>query len=333
MSDDRASTRVAVVIVNYRSGRLVLDALRALLAERAALPGLRVVVVDNASGDDSLEILGEGIGQESYADWVELLPSDVNGGFSAGNNLGIARALESGRPDFFLLHNPDAAVRPGAIVALVDFLRAHSKVGIAGSQLEDANGRLEVCAHPFPSPLRELSGAARLGPLDDLLGHRVERPHPLDEPEACDWVTGASLMLRTEVFEQVGPMDEGYFLYFDEVDYCHRARSAGWQVYTVPDSRVTHTEGSTTGIARRNVRRSHYWYDSRRRFLVKAYGVVGLIAADLLWGIGRLSLELRSRLGMGGDLSHDPAHCARALLGGDVQALFAGRPLLGDPEL
>ena len=139
----------------------------------------------------------------------------------------------------------------------------------------------------------------------------------------CDWVSGASLMVRREVFEEIGLFDEGYFLYFEEADFCMRAHTAGWKIWFVPESRVVHIEGASTGIRNVRQRRPRYWYDSRRRYFVKHFGVFGLILADVLWVVGRTSLALRRmlRLGSGGS-EQDPKWFAFDLLWSDLRSLF-----------
>jgi hypothetical protein len=143
----------------------------------------------------------------------------------------------------------------------------------------------------------------------------------------CDWVSGASLIVRREVIEQVGLMDEGYFLYFEEVDFCRRAREAGWECWYVPDSRVMHLEGASTGINAVAKRRGGYWYDSRRRYFVKHFGIAGLVAADVLWAIGRSMYSIRRILTLGAArfTANDPKWFTFDLLWGDLRAMLNGK--------
>ena len=137
------------------------------------------------------------------------------------------------------------------------------------------------------------------------------------------------MAIRREVFDAIGPMDEGYFLYFEEVDFCLRARKAGWSCWFVPSARVMHLEGASTGILQGRRRRASYWYASRRRYFVKASGLGGLFAADVMWAVGRLSLVLRRLLGLGGKNGRqdDPTWLAFDLLVGDIKALVNGELL------
>jgi len=216
--------------------------------------------------------------------------------------------------------------RRGAIRALVDFMEAHPRVGIAGSRIEDVAGTVECSAHNAPSPLGELESSARLGVLTRALGHRAVSPPVQEMAHECEWVSGASLMVRRQVFDRIGLLDEGYFLYFEEADFCQRARKAGWEVWFVPGSRVIHLEGASTGIRSMEHRRPGFWYDSRRRFFIKHFGISGLVFADALWALGRASLLLRRllRLGYGG-MNQDPKWLAFDLLWGDLLSILTGR--------
>lgn len=316
-----------IVIVNYRTAELTLGCLRSLAPQVGDLGGGRVVVVDNASGDGSETRLADAIRREGWSDWARLLPQARNGGFAFGNNAGIRAALGGWEgADLVWLLNPDTVVRPGTLRQLLEAMAGHPEAGIVGSGLENARGGRECSAHRFPSPLGELEGTARTGPVSRLLErHAVSFP-PRDEAHACDWVSGASMLIRREVLEQVGPMDEGYFLYFEEVDYCCRAREAGWTVWYAPQARVLHLEGAATGIAAGSRRRAAYWYDSRRRFFTRRYGRLGLLAADALWAAGRGLHLSRRALGLSGrDGPKDPRWYSFDLLWGDLRALLGSR--------
>ncbi len=314
-----------IVIVNYRTAELTIDCLRALSAQVADLVGGRVVVVDNDSGDGSTKKLFFTIEREGWSGWASMMPLDRNGGFAYGNNAGIRAALASAdHVDYVMLLNPDTVVREGAVKALVEFMERHPHAGIAGSLLENKDGGVECSAHRIHSPLSELNAGARLGLLSRLLHRYVVSESPAAEAHRCDWVSGASLIVRREVIEKVGLMDDGYFLYFEEVDFCRRAQQAGWECWYVPESRVMHLEGASTGIRATAKRRAKYWYDSRRRFFVKHYGITGLVAADALWAIGRFSFLLRRGLGLGArsHVNNDPQWFMFDLLWGDLRAIM-----------
>jgi N-acetylglucosaminyl-diphospho-decaprenol L-rhamnosyltransferase len=288
---------VLIVIVNYRTAKLVVNCLRSLESEVKAVPGTQVAVVDNASGDDSLDIIGAAIEQEGWSSWATLMPSAVNGGYAYGNNYAIRPALASAQPPaYYWLLNPDTVVRPGALQALVDFMQAHPQVGISGSSFEEANGEPWPFAFRFPSILSELDGGIRLGIITKLLSKWSVVQWMTDQPAQIDWIPGASMMIRRQVFEAIGLMDEDYFLYFEETDFCLQAKRAGWECWYVPQSRVMHIAGQSTGVTVRNERPKRlpqYWFDSRRRYFVKNHGRLYAATTDLVWVIAFLLWQVR----------------------------------------
>jgi len=289
----------AVVVVNYRTPRLVIDCLRTLAAEVAAEPGLRVVVTDNASGDDSVAVIGNAIRREGWP-WATLRPLDHNGGFAYGNNAAVRELFASPDPPRYLwLLNPDTLVHPGASTTLIDFLEAHPEVGIAGGRLEYPDGTPQTAAFRFPSLLGELEDTIRIGFVSRALARFRVPPPPRDVAHPTDWVNGASMMVRRDVFETIGLMDEKYFLYFEETDFCLRTRRAGWPIWHVPASRVVHLEGQSTGVTGANLakkRRPRYWFDSRARYYRKNHGVAYAMLADLVYIAGFATWRLHRRL-------------------------------------
>ena len=292
--------RILAVVLNYRTADLTIACLRSIAAQIDQLPNLRVVVTDNASGDGSVERVGRVIAEENWSSWAELMPLPTNGGYAYGNNAAVRRALASeSPPEFFLLLNPDTVLREHAIQALVAFMRTHPDAGIAGSRLEDPDGTPQCSAFNFPSAWSELDRGLRLGVVAKLIEDKlVRRPIP-NEASRVDWVAGASLLVRREVFEHVGLIDEAYFLYFEEVDFLLRAKRAGFDTWYVPESRVVHHMGASTGVSdeRRAAKRvPGYWFDSRRRYFLKNHGPLGAAAADLAWLLGFSVYSVRQRV-------------------------------------
>jgi N-acetylglucosaminyl-diphospho-decaprenol L-rhamnosyltransferase len=291
-----APSRLHIVVLNYRTPELTVECLQSLVGEVARLPNTQVTVVDNASGDQSVEKIGTAIAQQGWESWITFLPLEQNGGYAFGNNAAIRPVLASNPPPYILLLNPDTIVRPGAIQALIDFMDSHPKVGIAGSRLEDPDGTPQQSAFRFPSILSELDGGLRLGIVSKLLANRVVAP-PVSEVDCqTDWVAGASMIVRREVFEAIGLMDEKYFLYFEEVDFCLASHRAGWQCWYVPASRVVHFVGQSSGVTdtkRQPQRRPTYWFDSRRRYFVKNYGWWYAVLTEAVWATGFALWRLR----------------------------------------
>ncbi|MBO9574336.1 MAG: glycosyltransferase family 2 protein [Sphingobium sp.] len=282
---------LAVVIVNYCTADLTMEAVRSLLPERAAVGPFDVLIVDGKSPDGSADKLLAHFSKPEW-DWVTVLPQDVNGGFGWANNQAMLRLLQrSDPPEFIHLLNPDCAVAPGAVRALLDVMAANPKVGAVGSQLLEPDGRLSGSAFRFPSPGREFvrgSGLPKLGRLLGIAPMLVER----DAPGPADWVTGASVMFRSEALHRTGLFDDGFFLYFEEVELQHRLTRAGWAIWTAPASRVTHIGGAATGVESggKVAVKPHppYRYEARRRFFMRTGGAGGLFAANLGWLAGKL---------------------------------------------
>jgi len=279
--------KLLVVIVNYRTPELSIDCLRSLEPEVAAIPGARVVVVDNASGDSSAERIEAEIDSKGWTSWVGVLRSTWNGGFAYGNNLAIKPALQSDdAPEYVHLLNPDTVIHPGASQKLLAFLEAHAAAGIAGSLLESPAGRTYASAFRFYSLQSEFEEAISLAPVSRLL-HRWSVVAPLwGGEQKVDWVCGASMMIRREVFQTAGYFDEEYFLYYEEADFCLQSHRAGWECWYVPESRVTHVLSAATDVLREANRRPRYWFESRRHYFVKNHGRLFTVLANLLWMIG-----------------------------------------------
>lgn len=315
---------VAIVIVNYKTADLTMQSVMSVLPQLSGFTNRTVFVVDNASGDESDKKLVEFIEENRLENTVKLLLMPINGGFAYGSNAGI-RAAIANQSDFIMLLNPDTIVRKGAIAALCDFLAHHAEIGIVGSQLENIDGHVENSAHRFPSILGQLLESARLRLLDKLFPHRVLTLLASATPHPCDWVSGSSMMVRRQVFEQVGLLDESFFLYFEEVDFFYRTNKAGWQTWYVPDSKVMHMEGAATGIKSIS-RRPAYWYASRRRYFIKQHGVLGLLAADAMWTIGHISYVVRRALKLGAQgPNNDPKWLMWDLLSGDILSTLSGQ--------
>jgi N-acetylglucosaminyl-diphospho-decaprenol L-rhamnosyltransferase len=276
-----------VVIVNYRTPALTIDSLRSLVGEVQSLPGTRVVVTDNKSGDGSVEQIKNAIETEGWGEWATLMPLDLNGGFAYGNNAAIRPALQSTNPPpYVLLLNPDTVVRPDALKTLVDFMNEHPDVGIAGSRLEDPDGTPQRSAFRFHTVFSELDFGLRLGVVSKLLSKWVVAPPPSDETHQTDWVAGASMIIRREVFDAAGLMDEDYFMYYEEMDFCLQAKRAGWSCWYVPQSRVVHLVGQSSGVTdtkKPPKRLPQYLFDSRRRYFIKNYGWLYAALADHAW--------------------------------------------------
>ncbi|WP_293701161.1 MULTISPECIES: glycosyltransferase [unclassified Sphingopyxis] len=282
--------RIAVAIVNYRTPTMVLACLDSLGREREALPSLQAIVVDNASGDDSVAILSARLGEMPFSDWVQFRPLPLNGGFGWGNNEAILTLLASETPpDAILLINPDAMIEPGALVALVEDMARRPDAGAIGSQLVNPDGSLSGSAFRFPSIAREFMRGLGIGGVGRLLGIKPVLV-PIGERGPVDWATGASVLIRTQALRDAGLFDTGFFLYFEEVELMHRFAGHGWKSYHCPESRVMHVAGAATGVVNGQLegRRAppDYIFQSRHRYFALTAGRFSAWLADVAWLTG-----------------------------------------------
>lgn len=307
---------VAIIIVNYRTPALVNACLDSLESEINGAFRFHVFVGDAESNDNSVEIINAHIGKRQIQDWVTCFDIGCNGGFAYGNNA-IYQTHVSPEPTFDYVHflNPDTYIHVGGVQALVAFLKIHSSVGVVGSRLENPDGSWRAYGFRFPKPWREFFRGVRLGFLEKLVPSASMNIAKLAETREVDWVTGASFMVPRTVLEEVGLMDDGYFLYFEETDLMARVRAAGYQIWHVAESRVVHLAGQSTGVRSDNFevqRLSPIWLQSRTRFMRKQYGIGGLVLANILFLSGNLLYRMKCLLLL--RTIQDPPHLWRDYL-------------------
>ena len=313
--------RLLTIILNWRTPAMTLRAAEAALRAMEGIPGT-LTIVDNDSGDGSEEALREGARERGWREpRVRILQSGHNGGFGAGNNVGIRAGLPGDvpgvqpsrlRPDLIYILHSDAFPEPGAITALIDHLDRHPKAAFAGSLIQGEDGVPHGTTFRFPSVLGEIEGAARIGPVSRALRRSIV-PIPLPERSGpFDWVAGASLMMRMDVLDRIGLFDEEFFLYFEETDLCLRAARAGYETHFVRESVVTHVGSASTGMKEWE-RVPDYWFDSRLRYFTKNHGAVAASVATLAH-LGGGALH-RLRMGLTGKRAIDPPGFLRRLAG------------------
>ena len=286
--------KLLVVIVNYRVAQLTIDCLHSVAKEIKNVPDTRVAVCENGTGDDSEKRIQQAIDENGWAAWCTLTALDVNLGFTGGNNVILRAAMQSDdKPQYFLLLNADTVVRPNAFKALVDFMDQNPKVGIAGSRLEEPDGTPQRSAFRFQSPLGEFEGNLKLGLVTGLLNRWVVAPPAVDHAFETDWVSGASMIIRREVFVDIGLLDEGYYTYFDDIDFCFNALKEGWPTWYVPTSRVVHLVGQSTGVNRKPKRLPPYLLEARRRYFIKNHSPIYAAMVDACMILGLTLWRLR----------------------------------------
>lgn len=273
-----------MVIVNYRTPIMTAECVASLEREHHD-SGAHVVLVDNGSEDESAEVLEKTVQARGWGGWVQVFRSSCNRGFAAGNNIGI----NSVRADAYILLNSDTLVRPGAISKLIEAMHAEPAAGLIGPQIRGADDALQCSAFRNPTPVTELLLAAGTGVLDRLLRRHIPSLKPDEIQREAEWLSFAAVLIRREVIEQIGLLDEGYFMYFEDVDYCRRARAAGWGIHYCPEACVIHLQGQSSAVPRTIAERKRlprYYYAARARYYRKWYGLPGLLSANVLWTIG-----------------------------------------------
>jgi N-acetylglucosaminyl-diphospho-decaprenol L-rhamnosyltransferase len=289
LSDTVGSPTVLTVLLNWRTAEMTL---RAAESAEVAMHGISgsIIVVDNDSGDGSYERMSEALQDRPR---FRVVQSGRNGGFGAGNNVGIRLGLPDGsRPDYVYILNSDAFPAPDAIRLLVTYLQQHPKVGLAGSYIHGPDGEAHTTCFRFPSVVSEFEGAARTGPISRLLAHRAVSVGVPKASGPVDWLAGASLLIREEVVRTVGIFDETFFLYFEETDLCRRAAEAGWATHFVRESRVEHIGSVSTGMKTWK-RVPGYWFDSRWHYFKKSGGTSRAVASTLAHLAGAMILQTR----------------------------------------
>jgi N-acetylglucosaminyl-diphospho-decaprenol L-rhamnosyltransferase len=238
---------LSIIIVNYNTAPLTKILVESLLAQMEA-DGTRlrlsncpikrdaqaeIIVVDNDSKDDSTLLLRSDFPE------ISVISLPVNIGFAGGVNAGIRAA----KGNYYLILNPDMVALPGSLNQLVKFMEDNASVGVAGGQLVAPNGDLQTSCFRFYRPMtivyrRTPLGRTRRGQRE--LARFVLEDYDRTSPRAVDWLQGSCLMLRARAVQQVGMMDERFFMYFEDVDWCRRFWDAGWQVMFVPTARFSH---------------------------------------------------------------------------------------------
>lgn len=302
--------KLLVVIVNYKVTDLTVDCLKSLSGQIHDVPGTHVAVCENGTGPEAVEQIRLTIDREGWGAWVTLTAIHPNRGFTGGNNAILQEALAwKPPPEYLLLLNADTIAHAGAIKALIDFMDANPQVGIGGSRLESPDGSAQCSAFRFQNPISEFDGGLRLGIVSRILAPWWVCPPIPAEPCPAEWVSGACMIIRRAVLENIGLLDEGLYTYFDDIDYCLRARRAGWSSWYVPASRVVHLGGMSTGIGRKNARpgrRPTYWFQARRRHFLKNYGPMYAALCDAAYLIGFSLWRVRRIIQRKPDL--DPPH-------------------------
>jgi GT2 family glycosyltransferase len=279
---------LSIIIVSWNTQLLLAQCLASIQSAThpKTLADLEIFVVDNASSDGSADMVRQ------HFPSVRLIESPENLGFARGNNLAIRQS--TGR--YVLLLNPDTELLPGALEGLLEFMETRPDAGAAGSCLLNPDGTLQYSCSPAPTLMREFW---RLLHLDALYpyGSYWMNTWSSSAPREVDNVQGASLIVRRSILDQIGVLDEGYFMYTEEVDLCYRIRQAGWHIFWVPSSHVTHYGGQSTQQV--SAEMFLHLYRSKILYFRKHHGMLATAIYKLILmmtGLIRLLLSPLSRL-------------------------------------
>lgn len=260
-TNDGDSRDLSIIIVSWNVKEMIAGCLRSIEVEQQTgeIDAVETIVVDNNSSDGTAAFI------QSDFPWVILKACQNNLGFSGGNNLGIR--ISRGR--MVLLLNPDTIIHSGSLAILVNSLKANPTYGILGPRLLNSDGSLQPSCYPSPTLIREFW---RLFYLDKLYPHGIYRMKKWDSKNlrSVDNIMGAGMLLRREIVDTVGLMDEDYFMFSEEIDYCKRVRSAGWDIGWEPRAIFTHFGGGST----RQVREKMFiqLYRAKVYYFRKHYG-------------------------------------------------------------
>ncbi|MBI5647050.1 MAG: glycosyltransferase [Ignavibacteriae bacterium] len=239
MMESSGGVRVSVIIVNYNVRDLLENCLHSLEPALRGIPH-EVCIVDNNSDDGSVEML-----RQKFPG-VRLMAQDANLGFARANNV----ALREARGDFLLLLNPDTLVQEDTVSTMLAFFEKHERAGMAGCKIITPKGTLEpACRRSFPSPwtaFTKLAGLSAMFPASRLFARYNLTYLNEDETYEVDAISGSFMMLRRDVYEKVGGLDEGYFMYGEDLDWCYRVQQAGFGVYYVHETKIIHYGGEST---------------------------------------------------------------------------------------
>jgi GT2 family glycosyltransferase len=262
---------LSIIIVNWNTKNLLIQCLESVYQTIKRIE-MEVFVVDNGSIDGSVVAAKERFPE------VKFIQNEINLGFAMANN----QALRLAKGRYLLLLNPDTQVKKGAIERLISFMDAHSEAGGAGAQLLNSDGSRQNSIANFPSLATELLNKSLLRWLFPKAFPGKERNYP--EPIEVDSVIGACMIIRRDAIEQVGLLDEDYFLFLEETDWCYRMKRVGWKIYHVPQAEIYHFQGKGVEIEKKKARVEYY--RSRYHFFKKNRG-------GLQWFILLIGLMIR----------------------------------------
>lgn len=329
-----ASDKIAVIVVNYGTAGLAIEAVESVMAHSTAGgEGTEIHLVDNASPDGDAAVLAEAHATRGWGDRVTLWLETTNHGFGRGNNVVLeALAAREAPPNKVLLLNPDARFENDVLSILAEALEADPQAVAAGAGIVNGDGSPATAAFRFPGFTSEVVKTVGLGPLDRLFAHRRVALPPDFADRQVDWVAGASVMFQFSALQEHGFFDPVFFLYYEEVDLMRRLQAKGGHVLFVPEAQVLHLEGAATNVRSSQARRARpaYVYDSWRHYFSKSHGRAYAVATScgvLLAAMANAVLSV-----LRGRAPSTPKHFLRDHARYVLKPLLTGQPRLGVPK-
>jgi len=281
--------KLLVIIINYRTPQITIDCLASLAPQMSDVDGAQAVVVDNASGDDSVSLLRQAIRKNRWDNWAAVKIADKNLGFAGGNNLAMDTLLDHQEAQYVLLLNSDTIVHPDVLRHCHEKMEADRSIGVMSCMLLNPDQTVQNVARRLPTPLRmtvNTFGLPWLMPktfhwadLDDLTWDRRTTHREVE------WVGGAFMFIRRRVIDKIGGLDTQFFFYGEDVEFCHRARQHNWKVWYDPSVSIVHLGGASSDPSRLNLaQRDTLTWQARYLIQRRCYGLAAEIllrAADI----------------------------------------------------
>lgn len=277
--------RLCVVIVNYKTPDLTMNCIESLRCQLDASKD-HIVVVDNNSGGPDVARMDSYIEANGLSNLVTLAQSHENNGFSAGNNIGI-KAIEA---KYYLLANSDTIFRNKAILELLKAKETYPHAGVISPRLEWKDGEPQISCFKFHTPIYEFIKSAGTNLLTHIFTQFNVPLRVVDKVTKPDWTSFACVLIKQDVVKTIGYLDDSFFMFFEDVDYCRRAKRAGFEIVNWPWAHVVHLRGQSSVVKkneRQRKRLPQYFYNSRARYYTKYYGRLGFLCSNLCWLSGR----------------------------------------------
>ena len=274
--------KVAIIVLNYNGWKDTIECLESL--QRITYPNFQIIVVDNGSTDDSLERI-----REKFT-YLTLIETGRNLGYAGGNNIGIKKALENGAKYILIVNNDTKIINPEFVTQMVDVMESDSTIGILGPKVLNFKGQIQDTILYIPTLsncLRESFG----------LRFKVKKSRNYCVPQSVDAVSGVCWFIRSDIINTVGLLDEDYFMYAEEQDYCYRVKKAGWKIMYYPVESVLHKKGSGDETDKKRMYRQYIF--ARRNlvlFLRKHFGFWKALVLAVLFSISNISKVILSKL-------------------------------------